>query len=41
MSASLQDILAHHLAEGRSFEALSDAVAIQLNDTHPRSRSPS
>jgi starch phosphorylase len=35
VSASLQDILAHHLAEGRSFEALSDAVAIQLNDTHP------
>ncbi len=35
VSASLQDILAQHLAEGRSFEALSDAVAIQLNDTHP------
>jgi starch phosphorylase len=35
VSASLQDILAQHLAEGRSFEALPDAVAIQLNDTHP------
>ena len=35
VSASLQDILAQHLAEGRSFEDLPDAVAIQLNDTHP------
>jgi starch phosphorylase len=35
VSASLQDILALHLADGRPFEALSDAVAIQLNDTHP------
>ncbi|HEX9772356.1 MAG TPA: glycogen/starch/alpha-glucan phosphorylase [Steroidobacteraceae bacterium] len=35
VSASLQDILAQHLADGRSFEALSDSVAIQLNDTHP------
>jgi starch phosphorylase len=33
--ASLQDILAVHLAEGRSFESLPDAIAIQLNDTHP------
>ena len=35
VSASLQDMLAQHLAEGRSFEDLPDAVAIQLNDTHP------
>ncbi len=35
VSASLQDILAQHLAEGRSFESLPDAIAIQLNDTHP------
>jgi starch phosphorylase len=35
VSASLQDMLAQHLAEGRSFEALPDAIAIQLNDTHP------
>ncbi|HET7204392.1 MAG TPA: glycogen/starch/alpha-glucan phosphorylase, partial [Steroidobacteraceae bacterium] len=35
VSASLQDMLAQHLAESRSFEALPDAIAIQLNDTHP------
>ena len=35
VSASLQDILAQHLAEGRGFDALPDAIAIQLNDTHP------
>jgi len=35
VSASLQDLLATHLAEGRSIDELSDAVAIQLNDTHP------
>ncbi|HVN42861.1 MAG TPA: glycogen/starch/alpha-glucan phosphorylase [Steroidobacteraceae bacterium] len=35
VSASLQDMLAQHLAEGRSFETLPNAVAIQLNDTHP------
>ncbi len=35
VSASLQDMLAQHLAEGRAFEDLPDAVAIQLNDTHP------
>ena len=35
VSASLQDILATHLREGRSLESLPDAVAIQLNDTHP------
>jgi starch phosphorylase len=35
VSASLQDMLAQHLAEGRAFEDLPDAVSIQLNDTHP------
>jgi starch phosphorylase len=35
VSASLQDMLATHLAEGRLLEALPDSVAIQLNDTHP------
>jgi starch phosphorylase len=34
-SASLQDILATHLGEGRSIDSLPSAVAIQLNDTHP------
>jgi starch phosphorylase len=35
VSASLQDILAQHLDEGRPFEDLPDTIAIQLNDTHP------
>ncbi len=35
VSASLQDMLAQHLAEGRAFESLPDAISIQLNDTHP------
>jgi starch phosphorylase len=35
VSASLQDMLATHLGEGRSLETLADAIAIQLNDTHP------
>ena len=35
VSASLQDMLAQHLAEGRTFDALPDAISIQLNDTHP------
>jgi starch phosphorylase len=35
VSASLQDMLATHLAEGRTLESLPDAWAIQLNDTHP------
>jgi starch phosphorylase len=35
VSASLQDILATHLREGRSLASLPDSVAIQLNDTHP------
>jgi starch phosphorylase len=35
VSASLQDLLTTLLAEGRSLDELPDAVAIQLNDTHP------
>jgi starch phosphorylase len=35
VSASLQDILVTHLSEGRSLASMPDAVAIQLNDTHP------
>jgi starch phosphorylase len=35
VSASLQDILAQHLNEGRTLESLPDSIAIQLNDTHP------
>ncbi len=35
VSASLQDLLATHLSEGRPLESLPDAFAIQLNDTHP------
>src|ERR1700678_102481 len=35
VSASLQDILATHLSEGRSLASLPGGVAIQLNDTHP------
>ncbi len=35
VSASLQDMLAQHLAEGRSFDSLHDSLSIQLNDTHP------
>jgi len=35
VSASLQDLIAQHLAEGRSLQQLADGVAIQLNDTHP------
>jgi glycogen phosphorylase len=35
VSASLQDILAGHLGEGRTLESLPEAIAIQLNDTHP------
>ena len=34
-SASLQDILARHLAENGSLTNLSDKVAVHLNDTHP------
>jgi starch phosphorylase len=35
VSASVQDMLSQHLANGRSLQELSHAVAIQLNDTHP------
>ena len=35
VSASLQDILTQHLYEQRDLRELADAVAIQLNDTHP------
>ena len=35
VSASLQDILATHLSEGRTLVSMPDAIAIQLNDTHP------
>jgi glycogen phosphorylase len=35
VSASLQDILATHLSEGRALTTLPDSIAIQLNDTHP------
>ncbi len=35
VSASLQDILATHLTEGRSLASMPDSIAIQLNDTHP------
>ncbi|HEX3915369.1 MAG TPA: glycogen/starch/alpha-glucan phosphorylase [Steroidobacteraceae bacterium] len=35
VSASLQDILLTHVSEGRTLESLPDAIAIQLNDTHP------
>ncbi len=34
-SASIQDVLARHLAEHGSLANLSDKVAIHLNDTHP------
>lgn len=34
-SASIQDILARHLAEHGTFDNLADKVAIHLNDTHP------
>jgi glycogen phosphorylase len=35
VSASLQDILARHVAAGLNLTDLPDHVAIQLNDTHP------
>jgi starch phosphorylase len=35
VSASLQDILATHLREGRTLASLPEAISIQLNDTHP------
>ena len=35
VSASLQDLIARHLAEGRALTDLGRANAIHLNDTHP------
>ena len=35
VSASLQDMLATHLSEGRTLQSMPEAIAIQLNDTHP------
>src|SRR6202167_79581 len=35
VSASLQDMLVTHLGEGRTLASMPDAIAIQLNDTHP------
>lgn len=35
VSASLQDLVARHLAEGRPLSELGRANAIHLNDTHP------
>jgi starch phosphorylase len=35
VSASLQDLLAQHLAERRALRDLPKAIAVQLNDTHP------
>ena len=35
VSASLQDILFHHLEENGNLHNLADKVAIHLNDTHP------
>ncbi|NOT87024.1 MAG: glycogen/starch/alpha-glucan phosphorylase [Lysobacter sp.] len=35
VSASLQDLIARHLAEGRALDQLGQGNAIHLNDTHP------
>jgi starch phosphorylase len=35
VSASLQDVIARHLADGQSLHSLGRANAIHLNDTHP------
>ena len=35
VSASIQDILATHLAEERALEDLPGSLAVQMNDTHP------
>jgi glycogen phosphorylase len=35
VSASLQDMLATHLSEGRTLMSMPEAIAVQLNDTHP------
>jgi starch phosphorylase len=35
VSASLQDLITEHMAEGRTLKELTDTIALQLNDTHP------
>ena len=40
-SASIQDIVRRHLQHLRRIDTLPDHAAIQLNDTHPASPSPS
>ncbi len=35
VSASVQDLLSVHISQGRTLDELPDAIAIQLNDTHP------
>lgn len=35
VSASLQDIIRHHLSHYQNFRQFSDKVRIQINDTHP------
>lgn len=35
VSASLQDIIRHHLATHQNFRLFADKVRIQINDTHP------
>jgi starch phosphorylase len=35
VSASLQDMLAQHVSSGRELKDLANAIAVQLNDTHP------
>ena len=35
VSASLQDMLATHMNEGRPLSSLPESVSLQLNDTHP------
>jgi glycogen phosphorylase len=35
VSASLQDMLVTHLSEGRTLMSMPEAIAVQLNDTHP------
>jgi starch phosphorylase len=35
VSASLQDIIRHHLSQYENFRSFADKVRIQINDTHP------
>ncbi|MBA2368576.1 MAG: glycogen/starch/alpha-glucan phosphorylase [Candidatus Protochlamydia sp.] len=35
VSASVQDIIRHHLAQYNNFRSFADKVRIQINDTHP------